>query len=78
MLTRCVVKHSLAGLLTDDMPAAGVLDLTICEPALGSGAIVNEAVSQLAEYLRRAQPERGDALGPGRYHLEMTRAARRS
>ena len=31
---------------------------------------MNEAVSQLAEYLRRAQPERGDALDPDRYHLE--------
>ena len=28
VLTRCVVKHSLAELLTDDMPAARVLDLT--------------------------------------------------
>ena len=72
VLTRCVVKHSLAELLTDDMAAARLLTLTICEPALGSGAFVNEAVNQLAaEYLRRAQAEQGDVLDPEGYHLEL-------
>jgi hypothetical protein len=74
VLTRCVVKHSLAELLTDDTPAAAILNLTICEPALGSGAFVNEAVSQLAaEYLKRAQAERGESLDPDRYLLELQR-----
>ena len=72
VLTRCVVKHSLAELLTDDMAAARLLTLTICEPALGSGAFVNEVVNQLAaEYLRRAQAEQGDVLDPEGYHLEL-------
>jgi hypothetical protein len=74
VLTRCVVKHSLAELLTDDTKASNILDLTICEPALGSGAFVNEAVSQLAaEYLKRAQVERGESLDPDQYLLELQR-----
>jgi hypothetical protein len=36
VLTRCVVKHSLAELLFDDTPAARILELRVCEPALGS------------------------------------------
>ena len=39
-------------------PARELLDWTICEPALGSGAFLNEAINQVAaEYLRR-RPER--------------------
>src|SRR6185503_14626940 len=69
VLTRCVVKHALAELLGLDAyapengssgitEATRILDLTICEPALGSGAFLNEAINQLsAEYLRRRQEE---------------------
>ena len=57
-LTRCVVKYSLKELIPDDMPAERILDLTICEPAMGSAAFLNEAVNQLAErYLERRQRE---------------------
>ena len=57
-LTRCVVKYSLKELIADDMPAERILDLTICEPAMGSAAFLNEAVNQLAErYLERRQRE---------------------
>ncbi len=39
-------------------PARELLDWTICEPALGSGAFLNEAINQVAaEYLRRRQDE---------------------
>lgn len=59
-LTRCVVKYALKELITDDMPARDMLDLTICEPAMGSAAFLTEAVNQLAEkYLERRQRERG-------------------
>ena len=58
-LTRCVVKYALRELIPDDMPADRILDLTICEPAMGSAAFLNEAVNQLAEkYLERKQRER--------------------
>ncbi len=49
-----------------------MLDWTICEPALGSGAFLNEAINQVAaEYLRRRQAELGDSLDPERYAIEL-------
>lgn len=83
VLTRCVVKHALAELLglDDYAPENGssgitearqILDLTICEPALGSGAFLNEAINQLsAEYLRRRQEELGETLDPEEYRREL-------
>ena len=72
VLTRCVVTHSLAELLTDDTTAADVLGLTICEPALGSGAFLVEAVNQLAgQYLTRRQKELGETIAPEDYPAEL-------
>lgn len=83
VLTECVVKHALAELLGLDnyapehgssgiTSAVEMLDLTICEPALGSGAFANEAINQLsAEYLRRRQSELGEVLDPSRYAVEL-------
>jgi type I restriction-modification system DNA methylase subunit len=48
VLTTCVVKYALKELLKDKA-ADQILDLTICEPALGSGAFLNEALNQLAD-----------------------------
>ncbi|WP_433194581.1 hypothetical protein ACQP1G_38415 [Nocardia sp. CA-107356] len=43
--------------------AAELLKFKICEPALGSGAFLNEAINQLAdEYLRRRQEELGTSI----------------
>ncbi len=57
-LTRCVVKHTLNERIADDTPADEILRLTVCEPAMGSAAFLNEAVNQLAErYLQRKQRE---------------------
>ncbi|KDA44277.1 class I SAM-dependent DNA methyltransferase [Frankia sp. B2] len=51
-----------------------LLDWTICEPALGSGAFLNEAINQVAaEYLKRAQHERQERLDPERYAVELQR-----
>ena len=62
-LTRCVVKYALRELIPNDMPADRILDLTVCEPAMGSAAFLNEAVDQLAEkYLERRQRERGERI----------------
>lgn len=76
VLTRSTVKHALAELLDQDgvtTPARAILDLTVCEPALGSGAFLNEAINQLAaEYLRRRMAELGgDQLPPDRYEAEL-------
>ncbi|MGP9604950.1 DNA methyltransferase, partial [Brachybacterium sp. AOP42-E1-35] len=61
VLTRFVVSQALEELLDqDDMrtSAEEILQLTVCEPALGSGAFAIEAVRQLAaEYLTRRQEE---------------------
>ncbi|MEV3873923.1 DNA methyltransferase [Streptomyces sp. NPDC049906] len=52
--------------------AADVLKWRVCEPALGSGAFLNEAVNQLAElYLRLAQRERGVDIDPEDYQREL-------
>lgn len=43
--------------------ASELLKYTICEPALGSGAFLNEAINQVAEeYLKRRQEELGVSL----------------
>lgn len=59
VLTRCLVKYALKELL-EGKTADEILGLTICEPAMGSAAFLNEAVSQMAEaYLERKQKETG-------------------
>ncbi|GAA4785578.1 class I SAM-dependent DNA methyltransferase [Actinomycetospora chlora] len=71
VLTRCVVTHSLAELLTDETPAAAILQLAVCEPALGSGAFLIEAINQLADqYLSRRQRELDKEIPPERYPAE--------
>ena len=62
VLTRCLVKYALKELL-EDKSADDILELTICEPAMGSAAFLNEAVSQLAEaYLERKQKKTGVSI----------------
>ncbi|WP_104044815.1 DNA methyltransferase [Arthrobacter sp. ZGTC412] len=61
VLTKFVVSQALEELLDQDgttTAADDILKLTVCEPALGSGAFAIEAVRQLAdEYLSRKQKE---------------------
>lgn len=72
VLTRFTVSQALAELLTEDMTADAILDLTVCEPALGSGAFALEAVNQLAaEYLRRKQEEVGERIDPAVFQQEL-------
>lgn len=62
VLTRCLVKYALKELL-EGKTADEILKLTVCEPAMGSAAFLNEAVSQLAEaYLERKQKETGTSI----------------
>ena len=54
--------------------AAEVLRWRVCEPALGSGAFLNEAIDQLAAlYLRLREEETGDRLEPEERALAMQR-----
>ncbi|MGS2619533.1 class I SAM-dependent DNA methyltransferase [Micromonospora sp. LZ34] len=76
-LTEVTVQLALKYRLDQDgtvTAARELLDWTICEPALGSGAFLNEAINQVAaEYLRRRQKELDTTLDPEQYHLELQR-----
>ena len=70
VLTQCLVKYALKELL-EGKTADDILKLTICEPAMGSAAFLNEAINQLADaYLQRKQKELGKVLPPDEYVLE--------
>lgn len=72
VLTQFTVSQALAELLTEDTTADEILALTVCEPALGSGAFALEAVKQLsAEYLRRKQNEVEQRIDPADYPQEL-------
>lgn len=61
-LTKCLVKYALKELLKDKT-ADDILNLTVCEPAMGSAAFLNEAINQLAEaYLAKKQKELGESI----------------
>ena len=73
-LTRLVVKYALKERIKEDMPAREILELTVCEPAMGSGAFLTEAVNQLAEkYLERRQRELGKRIPRADYPDESQR-----
>lgn len=63
ILTKCLVKYALKELL-EGKTADEILELTICEPAMGSAAFLNEAINQLAEaYISRKEKETGEVIG---------------
>ncbi|WP_447585561.1 hypothetical protein [Pseudoxanthomonas mexicana] len=71
VLTQCLVKYALKELL-QDKTADDILQLTVCEPAMGSAAFLNEAVNQLAEkYLERKQEETGRRIPHEDYPREL-------
>ncbi|MGG4489718.1 Eco57I restriction-modification methylase domain-containing protein [Metabacillus idriensis] len=73
VLTQSLVKYSLKELLKNKT-ADEILELTICEPAMGSGAFLNEAINQLADaYLLRKQEEVGESITPDDYGHEKQR-----
>ena len=76
VLTQCLVKYALKELLAqqlDPLPndaerAKHLLKLTVCEPAMGSAAFLNEAVNQLADkYLELAQSAKSDRIPASDY-----------
>jgi hypothetical protein len=76
VLTRCLVEEALRELLKDytQEDADRILGLKICEPAMGSGAFLNEATSQLAHrYLELKQKQLGQSIEPAYYADEHRR-----
>jgi len=79
VLTRCLVKYALKELFKqqlDPLPsdaarAERILQLTVCEPAMGSAAFLNEAVNQLADaYLDHAQRAANERIPQSEYAAE--------
>ncbi|MGW6694931.1 DNA methyltransferase [Rhodococcus sp. NPDC054953] len=75
VLTKFVVSQALEELLDQNderTTPEQILQLSICEPALGSGAFAIEAVRQLAaEYLKRKQEDLGELIDADRYPVEL-------
>ena len=79
VLTRSLVKYALKELFKEQIDpitdphakADAILNLTVCEPAMGSAAFLNEAINQLAEALPVPQtaggrsPYSSGSLHPG-------------
>ncbi|WP_324786629.1 class I SAM-dependent DNA methyltransferase [Streptomyces sp. H51] len=74
-LTEVTVELALKHRLDQDgttTPARELLEWKICEPALGSGAFLNEAIDQVAaEYLRRRERELGRRVDPELRQIEL-------
>lgn len=71
VLTKCLVKYALKELL-EGKTADEILELTVCEPAMGSAAFLNEAINQLAEaYIDRKQRELGEMIPAERRLREL-------
>lgn len=74
VLTRCLVRLALKERISDDMPADEVMQLTVCEPAMGSAAFLNEAIDQLADiYLKKKQRELKRTIPVEKYAAEKAR-----
>lgn len=74
VLTKCLVEHALKELLATCKTADDILKLTVCEPAMGSAAFLNEAINQLAEaYLQAKQKELGQTIPHDQYTEEKQR-----
>lgn len=70
-LTKCLVKYALKELLKDKT-ADEILQLTVCEPAMGSAAFLNEAINQLAEaYIDKKQKETGETIEAAKRFTEL-------
>ncbi len=76
-LTQCLVKYALKELLPGKS-AAEILQLKVCEPAMGSAAFLNEVVNQLAQaYLERRQQETGQSIAHDSFQQELQKVKMR-
>lgn len=82
VLTKTLVKYTLKERLwqkdaegnEQPIPADDILTLSVCEPAMGSAAFLNEAVNQLAEtYLTRKQQETNTRIPHDDYRSALQR-----
>ena len=76
VLTKCLVEETLRPLLQGYTPedADKILQLTVCEPAMGSGAFLNEAANQLAQkYLELKQKQLNQSIEPADFPDELRR-----
>lgn len=82
VLTRSLVKYALKELFKAQIDpisdphakADAILKLTVCEPAMGSAAFLNEAINQLAEaYLQLKQQAEGRRIPQDNYPRELQR-----
>jgi hypothetical protein len=82
VLTRSLVKYALKELVKEQLDplandlakAEKILTLRICEPAMGSAAFLNEAVSQLADlYLELMQRAQNERIAQDQYTIEKQR-----
>lgn len=82
VLTRSLVKYALKELFKAQIDpisdphakADAILTLTVCEPAMGSAAFLNEAINQLAEaYLHLKQQAEGRRIPQDSYPRELQR-----
>lgn len=82
VLTQCLVKYALKELVKEQLDpldddaarARHILNMTICEPAMGSAAFLNEAVNQLADkYLSLMQSAKGERIPQSQYAAEKQR-----
>lgn len=82
VLTRSLVKYALKELFKEQIDpitdpnakADAILNFTVCEPAMGSAAFLNEAINQLAEaYLFHKQQAEGRRIPQDRYTQELQR-----
>ena len=76
-LTQCLVKYALKELLPGKT-AAEILQLKVCEPAMGSAAFLNEVVNQLAQaYLELRQQETGRSIPHEQFATELQKVKMR-
>jgi len=69
LITEFTLKEVLEGKTADE-----ILELKVCEPAMGSAAFLNEAINQLSHaYMRTKMKERGEELDPEHYMKERQR-----
>ncbi len=82
VLTRSLVKYALKELFKEQIEpiadlhekADAILKLTVCEPAMGSAAFLNEAINQLSEaYLQYKQQAEGRRIPQDQYTQELQR-----
>jgi hypothetical protein len=76
-LTHCLVKFALKELLPGKT-SADILQLKVCEPAMGSAAFLNEVVNQLAQkYLELRQQETGKSIPHEQFATELQKVKMR-